>query len=124
MDIAQGQAAKAASGVDTTFHITLELKPRVARFFRQSFDGHPTMSVEERMAKFLEIQLNKLRGQALAQTRIEATEATEGEARTIRRSVFLQNHGGENPAGGRGPAGFEEDVDGKTSYEQPARKLT
>jgi hypothetical protein len=93
MDIAQGQAAKAASGVDTTFHITLELKPRVARFFRQSFDGHPTMSVEERMAKFLEIQLNKLRGQALAQTRIEATEATEGEARTIRRSVFLQNHG-------------------------------
>jgi hypothetical protein len=93
MDIAQGQAAKAASGVDTTFHITLELKPRVARFFRQSFDGHPTMSVEERMAKFLEIQLNKLRGQALAQTRIEATEATEGEARTIRRSVLLQNHG-------------------------------
>jgi hypothetical protein len=93
MDIAQGQAAKAASGVDTTFHITLELKPRVARFFRQSFDGHPTMSVEERMAKFLEIQLNKLRGQALAQPRIEATEATEGEARTIRRSVFLQNHG-------------------------------
>lgn len=93
IDMAHARLSKAAGEVDTRFEVTLELKPRVAKFFRESFAGHPTMTVEERLAAFLVMQLNRLRGEALARTRQEA-EITEGEARTVRRSTFLERHGG------------------------------
>ncbi len=90
MDLAAARLSK-PSGVDTTFELTLELKPRVAKFFRESFAGHPSMTVEERLARFLEMQLNRLRGEALARTRTEA-EITDGEAATVRRSTFLERN--------------------------------
>lgn len=91
MDIAAAKMANAGKEIDCSFEITLELKPRVAKFFRDSFAGHPTMSVEQRLGKFLEMQLNRLRGEALAKTRAEA-DIVEGQANTIRRSTFLERN--------------------------------
>lgn len=91
MDIAAAQFANAGREIDTVFEIRLELKPRVAKFFRESFADHPTMTVEERLGAFLTMQLNRLRGEALARTRTEA-EITEGTAATIRRSTFLERN--------------------------------
>lgn len=88
MDIASAQLTNGGKEVQTTFELKLELKPRVAKFFRESFAGHPTLSVEERLSLFIAMHLNQLRGQALAQTRVEA-EIGEGQAATIRRSTFL-----------------------------------
>lgn len=94
MDIASTKLNNAGQEVDCTFNIELTLKPRVAKFFRESFAGHPDLSVEQRMALFIAMQLNKLRGEALARTRAEA-DIEEGKANTIRRSTFLaRNLGG------------------------------
>lgn len=78
--------------VDCTFHLTLTLKPRVAKFFRDSFSGHPTLTVEERLAAFITMQLNRLRGEALARTR-EEPEIEKGQAATLRRSSFKAKTG-------------------------------
>jgi hypothetical protein len=88
MDIASVKLNNAGKEIDCNFKLDLTLKPRVAKFFRDSFSGHPDLSVEERLSKFVEMQLNKLRGEALARTRSEA-EIEEGKANTIRRSTFL-----------------------------------
>ena len=94
MDIASTKLNNAGQEIDCTFNIELTLKPRVAKFFRESFAGHPDLSVEQRMALFIAMQLNKLRGEALARTRSEA-DIEEGKANTIRRSTFLaRNLGG------------------------------
>lgn len=92
MDIAATKLANAGAEIDCTFDLRIELKPRVAKFFRESFAGHPDLSVEERLAKFLEMQLNRLRGEALARTRQDA-DITDGKAVTLRRSVFLEKTG-------------------------------
>lgn len=89
IDQAALELARAEHEVDTRFELVIDLKPRVAKFFRDEFAGHPTMTVEERLAKFLEIQLNRLRGQALSRARKDP-EIGEGEAYAVRRSSFLQ----------------------------------
>jgi len=92
MDIAAHKLTNQGAEVDTRFEIVLDLKPRVAKFFRESFSGHPTLTVEERLAAFLVMQLNRLRGEALARTRSEA-DIEEGQANTLRRSTFLEKAG-------------------------------
>lgn len=92
MDLASAKLANHGGEIDCTFRIELQLKPRVAKFIRDSFSGHPTMTVEERLAAFLAIQINRLRGEALARTRAEG-DITEGEATTLRRSTFLARIG-------------------------------
>jgi len=89
MDIAGHRLAKAGANMQTTFELTIELKPRVAKFFRDEFAGHPTLTVEQRLAKFIEMQLNRLRGQALARSRKDP-EISEGQAHAVSRSSFLQ----------------------------------
>jgi len=92
MDIAAHKHTNQGDEFDTRFEIVLELKPRVAKFFRENFSGHPTLTVEERLAAFLVMQLNRLRGEALARTRSEA-DIEEGQANTLRRSTFLEKAG-------------------------------
>lgn len=58
--------------IDCEFNLTVTLKPRVAKFFRDEFAGHPTLSVEERLAVYVAMTLNKIRGQHLARVREEA----------------------------------------------------
>ena len=91
MDIASAKLHNAGQEVNCVFDLKVTLKPRVAKFFRQSFAGHPTMSVEERLAAFLAMTLNRLRGEALSRTRAEA-EISEGGANSIRRSTFLERN--------------------------------
>lgn len=93
MDIAATKLTNQGREVDCTFHLTLELKPRVAKFFRDSFAGHPSMTVEERLAAYLTMHLNRLRGEALSRTRAEA-DIQEGQANTLRRSTFLEKTAG------------------------------
>jgi hypothetical protein len=89
MDLAVLQLTRAGSSIETVFDLRIELKPRVAKFFRDEFAGHPTLTVEERLAKYLEMQLNRMRGQALARSRKDP-EIGEGEAHAVSRSSFLQ----------------------------------
>jgi hypothetical protein len=89
MDLAVLQLTRASSSIETVFELRLELKPRVAKFFRDEFAGHPSLTVEERLAKYLEMQLNRMRGQALARSRKDP-EIREGEAHAVSRSSFLQ----------------------------------
>lgn len=89
MDIAAHKISNAGKEIDCIFKLEIELKPRVAKFFRSSFSGHPTLSVEERLSKYLAMVLNRLRGDALARTRSEA-DVEEGRANTLRRSTFLE----------------------------------
>jgi hypothetical protein len=89
IDIAATEAYRAASAIDTEFTITLNLKPRVAKFFREEFAGHPELTVEERMAVYIETILNRMRGQALARARKDP-EIEQGKAHAVSRSSFLQ----------------------------------
>lgn len=89
MDIAAAKAANRGQEIDCVFHLTIELKPRVAKFFRESFAGHPTLSVEERLAAYLAMVMNRMRGEALVRTRAEA-DIVEGQANTLRRSTFME----------------------------------
>lgn len=92
MDIAANRLTKNSKDVDCDFEMTITLKPRVAKFFRREFSGHPTLSVEERLALYLGGVMNRLRGEALARTR-EDLQITEGKANTVRRSSFLEQSG-------------------------------
>lgn len=93
MDIASSKLRNGGAEIDCTFTLELELKPRVAKFFRENFAGHPTMTVEERLASFVTMHLNRLRGEALARSRAEG-DIQEGKANTLRRSTFLARTGG------------------------------
>lgn len=93
MEIAAHRLANRGKEIDCEFNVKLVLKPRVAKFIRESFAGHPELSVEERLARFLEIQINQIRGRALAATR-EDLEISEGQAATVRRSTFLEKYAG------------------------------
>lgn len=89
MDIASSQLENQGQEIDCVFNLEVTLKPRVAKFFRETFSGHPKLSVEERLALFVAMQMNKIRGDALARTRAEA-DITDGKANTIRRSTFME----------------------------------
>lgn len=93
MDIAAIKLRSGGKEVDCVFNLRLELKPRVAKFFRDNFAGHPTLNVEERLALFLTMHLNRMRGEALAKSRAEA-DIQEGQANTLRRSTFLARTAG------------------------------
>lgn len=91
MEIAEGRINRRGDEVDCVFRLEITLKPRVARFFRDSFKGHPSLTVEERLSIYLAGILNRLRGEALARTRAEA-EIIEGKAHTIRRETFVERN--------------------------------
>ena len=64
-------AANGESEINTRFELTINLKPRVAKFFRETFANPPKpfKSDEEWMAAWLVKILNQQRGQALAKSR-------------------------------------------------------
>lgn len=92
MILAEQKLLKPA-GIDTEFTIHLDLKPKVAKFYRTEFGKHPEKSVEECMAIWITQLLQIQRGQALARFR-EDLEIVEGESRTVRRSAFLAQQPG------------------------------
>lgn len=92
MDIAAIRMENKGKEIDCDFTLRLTLKPRVAKFFRESFAGHPTLSVEDRLAQYLVMYLNRLRGEALARTREEG-DIVQGQSNTLRRSTFLAKVG-------------------------------
>lgn len=93
MDEAIRRLTRRGDDIDCTFTLTVQLKPRVARFYRKEFAGHPTLSVEERLSKFVEMKLNEIRGQALARSRADP-DIQEGQANTLRRSAFIEKTAG------------------------------
>lgn len=92
MDMASAKLNKAAGKeIDCEFLLPVTLKPRVAKFFRDTFSGHPDLTVDQRMGKYVEILLNKVRGEALVRTR-EEPEVRKGEAVSVRHSTFLERN--------------------------------
>ena len=82
----------------TVFKLELHLKPRVAKFYRDEFAGHPELSVEERMALWITGLLNEQRGRSLQRARENNSNATVPEttgnkALAMSRSKFLEQTG-------------------------------
>lgn len=74
---------------DCEFTIKLTLKPKVAKFYRKEFEGHPDLTVEERLAIWVGMLLQQQRGQALVRHRAEM-KVQEGRVVTVRHSAFLE----------------------------------
>lgn len=93
MDFAANKLSRGKKAIDTEFTLHLNLKPKVAKFYRDSFAGHPDKTVEEWMAQWVTQLLQQQRGQALARTR-EDLDIEKDRANTLRRSAFLEKTGG------------------------------
>jgi hypothetical protein len=68
--------------MQTRFEVTVELKPRHARWVHQTLGGHPQFSVEERLGAFLSIQLGRIAVEKRALLE-EAAQVVKGEAVTV-----------------------------------------
>lgn len=75
--------------IQAEFEVSIKVKPRVARWIAKEFGGHPELSVEERMAAYFEVVLNRARMTAIRAGE-EAPEVTDGGAVTVRRSQFKE----------------------------------
>lgn len=67
------------------FTVKLVVKPRVARWILQTFGGHATFTVEDRLAAYLIILLNRTRITAIRRSEPAPEIPKGGEAVTLRR---------------------------------------
>lgn len=70
--------------VQAEFVVTLKPKPRVARWIRQTFGGHPTFSIEDRLEAYLITLLNKSRVSSMRASE-DPPQVGKGQAVTVRR---------------------------------------
>lgn len=80
--------SKIKDGIDCEFTMTVTVKPKVAKFFREQFPPTARHTTEERIAIWLAQYMNMKRGRVLSATR-EPGKVGEGEATTVRHSEFL-----------------------------------
>jgi hypothetical protein len=76
--------APASEPVQETFVVTLKPKPRVARWIRLVFGGHPQFSIEDRLEAYLLTLLNKSRVSSMRASE-DPPEVGKGQAVTVRR---------------------------------------
>ena len=87
MILAEEELIAALKGDDlpASFTITLQVKPRVARWILATFGGHAKYTVEERLAAYLVTVMNRSRITAIRRSEPAPEIPKGGEAVTLRR---------------------------------------
>jgi len=73
------------SELPTSFTVMIQVKPRVAKWVIEEFGGHPSLTIEERLGAFLEIELAHTRGRVIKVRREQAQITKGGGAVTVTR---------------------------------------
>lgn len=77
------------AAVPSEFTVTIEVKPRVAKWIASEFAPRDGFSTEDRLAAFLAVVLNRSRVTAMREAK-DAPEIQEGRAVTMSRRQFQQ----------------------------------
>lgn len=86
MILAEQELAPAAS-VPESFTVTIPVKPRVAKWIMREFVARDGFTIEDRLAAYLGVVLNRSRVTAMREAQ-EAPEIGEGQAVTMTRRQF------------------------------------
>lgn len=89
---AMEMAAKKLSpkpAIRTSFNVQLEVKQKVGRWICESFGGHPTLSIEDRLAVYIAQTLNQKRVQSIRDNEMPS-EIPKGSAITVRADKMKQ----------------------------------
>lgn len=85
------RAAKGSEG--GSYSISLQLKPRVARWVDETFGGHPNFTTEERLGAWLAQIITRERANFRASQRdSKKADVTKGAAVTIPAQLFTEGN--------------------------------
>lgn len=94
---AEDQLTRQMAPQENVFHVEIHLKPRIAKFIREQFGGHPELSIEERLAVYLAGLLARTRGEFISQIRDSKADVPNSPNKSadtgplaMRRSRFLE----------------------------------